>query len=715
MDQGGNLDSEMDRRAEECAVSLASVTTAAAAAFIERASFDRCRNETSEVTIDERSRVNPDRVVFELVQDETPDSFCRRFVSDNLIQLKNYEKASRFGFIMEAWSKKDSEPMEIRSFIRLAEPFSHVELKFSYLKNARFATANGCYGIRGLTPAWDSAIWGLLKEIEMVPYSNPFSFPSCARLGSVIRSMEFRSEASEACRAVARATAAAQYAISLLYGYERSASLPRYLRCLTDELHDLHERIRNMSFMPSLRITARDLEFMQRILPEYICRQIGRGFAHELCLTDEYYDCVEVNMEMIYDRFCSCRECGQRRFDRYARVQNTRVGVNRRRAHGAKRVPYFEDNYVQVAAYPALGVLRLPRVRHMDKLQQALTCRYLSCDLMYDLHFGSCSAVGHTQGVPLAFSAVSDMDIDVAYGLYLTSNVYFLCFLIRCVRDVIRTEQREYVQYVRGLVRDAADAIRAGVHARTKVDENDYHETEASAEERELSVADAFDKLTFEDESGGFDEDDGFNGAGRSMEPAYRRDMNGFCRDVATFIDLVDSFHVPRALRENRARRDLLLHTFHIKRMYSDRPLSRYYGDRLVPYHIFVGGYRRRDGAGIRLGGVTLSDREIARGHWRRGELSTARLRHYDPFDTMEILRNVCIKKETFMMELEKLYVPRRVIQCLAESVTAGAGDERPSDDRSAETTVAVDSDTASSSAAPDSQDEDAEFVIEHV
>nr|WEG69720.1 protein UL27 [Mastomys natalensis cytomegalovirus 3]WEG69860.1 protein UL27 [Mastomys natalensis cytomegalovirus 3]WEG70000.1 protein UL27 [Mastomys natalensis cytomegalovirus 3]WEG70140.1 protein UL27 [Mastomys natalensis cytomegalovirus 3]WEG70280.1 protein UL27 [Mastomys natalensis cytomegalovirus 3] len=626
-------------------------------------------NEMGELCLGSDSSVDESRLVFELIDDETPDTFCGRFVGEHLIKLRNYEQASRFGFVMEAWSKSDDESSEVKNFIRLSEPFNRVELRYSHLKNARFATANGGYGIRGLTLRWDSAIWGLLREIESVPYSNPFSFPSCEELSKILLDLEFRPETSESGRAICRATIAIQYALSLLYGYDRCGSMSRYLRQLVDELIDVHDRVRHLSMMSSLNISGRDLDIIQRVLPERICEQIGIPFSFESCLRDDYYKCLEFNVEIVFDRLCSCNECGSRRKDRMNRLIANGIGdVYKKRRKNEKRYEYFENNYVQVTRYPNLGVLRLPSVRHMDPIQQSVVCKYLCKDLMYGVHYGSCSLIARVQGVPLPYSAVEKMNLDLSYGLYLVNNVYFMCFLIRCVRDVVRTEQNEYAELIVGLVRDAAATLREDVESRVRGGaeypvfvSSDPRETGVSDEERDLSLANALEGLTFKDDESSIEivNDD------YSETTSHHRKIGGFCRDAAKMMDLVEAFRVPKALRENRAREELVLHTFRIRKMYSERPLPGFYGDRLVPYYVFVGGSRRRDGAAIRLDGVTLSDAEIVRGHWRSDELLIGIRSRYDSFHSVEMIRNVCVRRETLMMELDRLYVPKGILDYL--------------------------------------------------
>ncbi|CCE56700.1 M27 protein [Murid betaherpesvirus 1] len=660
----------------------------------------------------ESSEVDDTQFVFELVVDETADSFCRRFIAEHLVQLRNYEQASRFGFVMDAWSRESGKATEIRSFIRLNKPFNHIELKYSYLKNARLATANGGYGIRGLTLAWDSAIWGLLREIEFVPFANPFSFPSCDGIAKILFDLEWRPEASDSCKALGRATVAIQYAISLLYGYDRSASMSRYLRRLVNELIDLHDRMRNMSLMSSLRIPGRDLEIVQRLLPERICQQLGIPFSFESCLLDSYYECVEMTMEVIYDQLCYCRECRMRRGERLERLRAQKIGTKYRRRN-PDGIRLFEENYVRVAAYPNIGVLRLPKIRHLSDEHQTLVCGHLARDLMYDVHFGSSSPLARVNGIPLPFTAVDCMDIDLGYALYMANNVYFMLFLIRCVRDVVRSEQREYVDLVTGLVREASVMLRRDVDARIRAGADrpvfvasDPRQDGISDEERDLSIANALDRLTFSDERpDGYEDDDNEALERMFIEQRYER-MGGFSRDAAKFMDLLDAFRVPKALRENRAREELLLHTFFIKRMYDERPLAGFYGDRLIPYYIFVGGYRRRDGAVIRMGAVTLSDTEIVKGHWRADDLVGMRLRYYDTFEYVDMLRNISVNKQTLMMELDRLYVPKRELDELVISDKDSSGSDEETED----------ADSGHSEPSDDGGESDgSEFVVERV
>nr|WEG71537.1 protein UL27 [Mastomys natalensis cytomegalovirus 2] len=613
--------------------------------------------------------VSDAKIVFELIDDETCDPFCRKFVADNLIQLKNYESATKYGFVMDAWYKKNVNPSDVTGFIRFDRPFNHVELKYSYMKNARFATANGTYGIRGLTLAWDSAIWGLLREIESVPCSNPFSFPSCDGISRIIKVMEYRPEATESAKALCRVTVAIQYAMSILYGYDRCGSLPKFLRCLIDELYDLHERMRNMSLMPTLRIRARDLQLIQGILPERICQQLNVPMSPEACLSDAYYECVEMTMESIFDKLCGCKECCTRAMERFKTMECAKIGS---RFKGTKnREPFFEENSVRISSYPNLGVIKLPKVRHLDRIQQTLICKYLSNDLMFNLHFGTYSAISRVEGVPLPFTAVKNMDIDLAYALYLATNVHFMCFLVKTVRQVIRTEEAAYKELVLALIKDATMSLRDGVVSRVRAGAempvfvaSDPRDSGITDEERDLALAGALERLTFE---------------GVENSEQYGT-IGGFCRDAAMYMDLVEAHRVPRALREHRAREDVLLHTFSIKRMYDERPLPKFYGEKLIPYHVFVGGYRRRDGALIRMKGVTLSDLEIARGHH---DLISARLRVYNTGNDVDMIKNVCVRKETLMMDMDRMYIPK--VECSRavsdyETDESSTGDEMETD-----------------------------------
>ncbi|AFX83349.1 B27a [Murid betaherpesvirus 8] len=602
-----------------------------------------------------KERPNAMKIVFELIKDETADPFCRKFILDNLVQLKDIEQAARFGFAIEPGSEDYNRG--VRSFIRLKEPYNHVELKMSYLKNARFATANGAYGIRGLTPAWDSAIWGLLREVEAVPYSNPFTFPTCERLEGILNRLEYRPEATDACRTLCRATVAVQYAISILYGYDRSASVPRYLRRLIDEYIDLQDRIRRLGIVPVLKISGKDMNIVQNVLPERVCAQIGIPFTYEACLLDEYYDCIESNIEQMYDLLCMCKECGMRRMERFERVRYNTIG-ERYPKKKRDRERFFEENYVIIHSHPDLGVLKLPKIRHLNPLQQLMMCRYLSKDLLYDTQFGPSNAFSRAQGVPLPFSAVQETDMNIAYALYLASNSYFMCFLLRCVRDVLRHEEEAFRKLILRLVNEAVEIIRDDVNSRVWAGADspvfvcvDPRESGISAEERDLAIARSLEELTFSNEL---------------VEGSH---FGGFCRDAARFLDLIDAFHFPKALREHRAREDLLLHTFKIEKMYDNRPLSAYYGDRLVPYHVLMGGHRRRDGAVVRTGGVNLTDNEIVRGHWRADDMMNARLRYFDSIDSIEMIRNVSIRQETLMFDLDRMYISRSELESLESDV----------------------------------------------
>lgn len=646
------------------------------------------------IRIEHMEDTNEVKMVFELINDEPPDPFCRKFISDHLVQLKNYECASRFGFEMDSWTKGNGRSADITGFVRFNKAFNHIELKYSYLKNARFATANGCYGIRGLTLSWDSAIWGLLREIESIPYSNPFTFPSCEGICEIIKNMQFRDETTAAAKSLCRATVAIQYALSILYGYDRCGSLPRYLRCLIDDLLELYERMRNMSLMPNLKIEGKDLSLIQQVLPERICQQLGISMTCEACLLDDYYDCVESNIEMMFDSLCNCNECALRRSDRFCRISAARIGEYRKKK--SHRGLYFEENDVRVQSYPELGVIRLPKVRHIDEVHQTRLCKRLARDLMFDLQFGPCSALSRIQGVPLPFIAVDGMDIDLAYALYLASNVYFLCFLIKCVRDVIRNEEIAYTELAVALVKDAASILREDVEQRVRAGAEfpkdipcDPRISDISPEARDLALAQCLEELSF---------------SGLETTEQYGT-IGGFCRDAAKFMDLSEAYHVPKALREHRAREEVILHTFYIKKMYDERPLPHFYGEKLVPYHVFVGGYRRRDGALIRMKGITLSDMEIARGHWTVSDVVTSRMRVYENFDNIDMIKDVCIRKETFMMDLDKMYVPKIDVDR-----------DRSEDELSTDSeTVNEDTDDASSVQSLETTLDESEFVVETI
>lgn len=133
------------------------------------------------------------RTVYELVDDDVLDPFARWFLSEYLVRLGNCEHASRLGIVMDSWSKRNGKcPKEITRFLSVNEPFDHVELKLSYLRNARLATANGCYGVRGLTLKWDTAIWSLLREIDCGTYANPFLVPNSVRFSGILASLQLR-------------------------------------------------------------------------------------------------------------------------------------------------------------------------------------------------------------------------------------------------------------------------------------------------------------------------------------------------------------------------------------------------------------------------------------------------------------------------------------------------------------------------------------------
>ncbi|AAF99127.1 pR27 [rat cytomegalovirus strain Maastricht] len=573
---------------------------------------------------------------------------------------------------MDSWSKRNGKaPREITRFLSVDEPFDHVELKISYLKNARFATANGHYGIIGLALRWDTAVWGLLREIECVPYSNPFVFPNCARLSGIIAAMQFRPEANEVVRALCRACVAAQYGVSILFSYDHCAAVPRYLRSLVQELVELNDRIRHLSIVSNLRVEAEDLGVIQGVLPERVAALLGVPAAHELFLSDEYYDCVEAAVDAMFDRFCECAECGMRRSERIVAVRARALGdargltARRGMLRKKRRNRFFEENDVALPFCPELGRLRLPRIRHLDLVQQELLCRHIGRDLMFDSMFGVCRGMSRMRGVPIPFCSAEKLNLDLAYVLYLASNSYFLCFLIRTVRDVMRHEERAYGELCLGLARDAARALREDVEARVAAGAVpprrtyfDFLDPGLSAEEKDLSIVGALERVTF-----------------RGCRVVERRDPDGtsvdervgcFRQDAAVVLGAAAAYHVPRALREHRAREELLAHTLGIRRLYDERVLAEFHGEKLVPYHLCVGGHWRRDGWAVQARNVTLLDEEIV--GVRGDDMFAGHVDFYERFEEVEVIREIPVKKRTFMMELQRMYVSKSELAAYADA-----------------------------------------------
>lgn len=89
-----------------------------------------------------------------------------------------------------------------------------------------------------------------------------------------------------------------------------------------------------------------------------------------------------------------------------------------------------------------------------------------------------------------------------------------------------------------------------------------------------------------------------------------------------------------------------------------------------------MGGHRRRDGAVVRSGGVNLTDIEIVRGHWRPDDMMNARLRYFDSIDSIEMIRNVSIRQETLMFDLDRMYISRSELESLESDVESGDDSE---------------------------------------
>lgn len=648
--------------------------------------FKRERQELWE-RLEAEAPVVQRRIVYELVEDDVIDVFVRRFLSDYLVRLGNCEYALRLGFVLDSWSKRNGKcPKDITRFLSVNEPFDHIELKVSYLKNARFATANGCYGIRGLNLKWDTAIWSLLREIECAPCANPFVFPNCARLSDIIADLEFRPEASVVSKALCRASVGVQYAVSILYGYDRAGSIPRYLRSLIQEFIDLNNRIRHISDMTTLNVTAEEVAIIQDALPERVAERLGIPFSpycHKIFLADGYYECVEAAVDGMFDRLCGCSECGMRRSEKVVAVRARTLGDDRglttRRGllKKKRRNRFFEENVVGLSFLPEMGRLRLPKIRHLDLVQQEVLCRHIGRDLMFDCIFGACRGMSRIRGVPIPFCSAENLNLDLAYILYLACNCYFLAFIIKHVYEVLRYEERAYRDFIIALVRDAAQTLREDVHARVIAGAEtpvcvypDVRDPGLSAEDRDIAIARVLEGLTF----------DGYDVVVHEFRPgnSLETKVGGFCRDAAIFLDVVEAYRVPKALRENRARGELLAHTLGIRRMYDGRVLSEFHGEKLVPYHLFFSGHWRRDARALRNNNVTLLDEELV--HVRRDdELFIGHVGFYDHFEDMDVIREIPVKKRTFMMELQKMYVSKDDVLDLGaeiEQVQVGHDDE---------------------------------------
>nr|WRQ19870.1 MAG: protein m27 [Herpesviridae sp.] len=540
------------------------------------------------------------RVVYELIEDDMLDEFGRRFLKVHLTTIRSRKEAVRLGLLDAKLRHADAGPITAeelnRSRSRLLVTGCDVfviELRYSYLVNARYATAAGKYGIKGMSLDWDTAIWSLLRELEKSPNANPLTYPSAGQFAKILAAVEFRPEASDVARSISRALSLGHYALNTIYSYTNRGSVSRYLRYLCDHVSDLYERL---SGLQQMMIERRDKRLVEAALPESICRCMGLDYnrvGRVAFFRRDYVLYCEHALEMLCDAFCQCDECQGRRFERVSHA--THVGIPRKKRGGEssfrdkeasdkRTTPRFEKQYVRIRNYPELGALMLPRIRHLTEIQQADVCRMLEKDLFFVGQTGQVYSVG----LPLPFCRVSCADVDHGYVLFLVSNITFLMFVIRTLYVIVRSQATEYCRRLNRELMILVSLIRKKVSKSVPGLVEDPDREQLC--DRYRAAANALKRLNFT------------NPLGRT-----------FFENFSALIDIVNEIPDYQQVREARAREELLLHHLYIKRMYDDdhQPLKQFCGDQLVPYHVVVGDASPRTSTVVRSLAVDLSDREL--------------------------------------------------------------------------------------------------------
>uniref|UniRef100_A0AAU7E1X1 Protein UL27 n=1 Tax=Lemniscomys rat herpesvirus TaxID=3141920 RepID=A0AAU7E1X1_9VIRU len=570
------------------------------------------------------------RLIYEMIDDETLDEFGRRFVDVYLSALRSRRDAIRLGLMDAKLRHADAGPItwdemnECKSRLMVTSRQACViELRHSYLKNAKYATAAGKYHIKGLTLKWDTAIWSLLREVEQSPQANPLIYPSATKYTELLAGLEFRPEASEIARSICRVMVIGHYALDSIYSYTNRGSLSRYLRSSCDFVCDIYDKLERVSEILPER---RERRLIEAILPTSVCRCMGLSYervGRSAFFRRDYVMYAEHAMEMLYDAFCECDECRERRFERLSDAVH--VGVGRTRKCAPSRIPRFEKRYVRVANYPELGALSLPKIRHLNEVQQEDVCRWLEKDLIFSnregrVHFG----------LPLPFGGSSCADVDHEYVLFLAANVTFLVFVVRTLYVIIRFQAAEYGHRLRQEVSGLANLL-AGVARQAPrglvVDPSDVRTREGY-----LMAAEALRRLDF-------------------SKPGGR----SFFENFSGFIDVSRNIPDYQSIREARTREELLLHHLYVRRMYDDneQPLKEFCGeDKLVPYYVFVGDRTPRTSTAVRNMAVDLSDRELCNEANRvRRWLEHARV----PFAIVRVT------SRNYLSDFENMYVRRYV------------------------------------------------------
>uniref|UniRef100_A0AAU7E1L9 Protein UL27 n=1 Tax=Cardioderma bat herpesvirus TaxID=3141914 RepID=A0AAU7E1L9_9VIRU len=477
-------------------------------------------------------------------------------------------------------ARTDGDPKREGLFQRLqpSDQRAVVDVTHSSLYNARYATAHGKYCIKGLLPRDDLALWGLMTTVSIDPDSNPLKFPTAKRFEKLVRVLQFRPEASSLARCFARAVAVGQYAVSHVFNYRNPESLTFHLKYLYECMKHMYSRLFNATQMLS---SESDKQLVLQMLPDAVCER-ARLPPNEtgVYFSERFVRTMEAALETIYNSFCECRECLERRSDAVASSLAVPVRAKRKRPLNS-RMPRFEENYVTVRGHEKLGVLRLPKLRHIDPRDQQRICRKIHEDLFYDGWktgwFDSSTVV-----------PVSDRcraSTERGYVMHIASNVCMLHSLMMALRAVILSEARDYAALMERCKDELVERCTEAMSM--------FHGTEFSdATRRRLAEL-------------------------QRCRRQLKKITCGDGQDVRFFSALCDILEAGerlsdyRDLPETEARKDVLRHFYRIERVYENPPGYRTVGENFLCHYIREGDVGPMNAAAIRNLGIDLCNGRV--------------------------------------------------------------------------------------------------------
>lgn len=355
------------------------------------------------------------RATFCIHDDALDDEFCGSYISSRLEpltarsrrtpQASRHRQRSAFGTSStestsecastvssdavedeRASGENDTEDLISGFGLRLV-----VELRYSSLYYAAWATAHGKYGVRGLHPRDDLALWGILRSLGLESKGGPLGPASVDEFEHQMRQARFLPGVSELARRAALGLALGQYLVNVVINFRNPGSYSMYIRQLCSLVETMYRRLRSISMYAE---APDELDVIMALFPDSLCKCAGLRIPVRerwVYVEESYVRALDDALNVLYNAFCECRECCERRgsfvrntpgaWSASARWDRCRSGSE------SSDSTRFERRYVSLEKHWRLGALRLPPIRHLTKADQDKICESLTGNLLRWLLF----------------------------------------------------------------------------------------------------------------------------------------------------------------------------------------------------------------------------------------------------------------------------------------------------------------------------------------